>query len=198
MLPFQRAYDDLETPLRDVTFCVVDVETSGTSPVEQGLTEIGAVKLRGGERLGTLSTFVDRGRWGPPSGAPPVPAVLAAFLEFAAGTVLVGHNVRFDLAFLNAALELAGYEPLPHPVVDTCALARRLVRDDVSDCRLATLAWSLRLAHQPTHRALDDALATGDLLHALLERATGYGVLGLDHLLQFTAPKRKRARRIAH
>ena len=62
------------------------------------------------------------------------------------------------------------------------ALARRLVRDEVPDCRLGTLASRLRLDHRPTHRALDDALATTDLLHLLIERATGLGVLGLDDL----------------
>jgi DNA polymerase-3 subunit epsilon len=58
-----------------------------------------------------------------------------------------------------------------------------LVRDEVPDCRLGTLASRLRLDHRPTHRALDDALATTDLLHLLIERAAGLGVLGLDDLL---------------
>ncbi len=73
---------------------------------------------------------------------------------------------------------------LTNRVVDTCALARRLVRDEVPNCRLATLAEHLRLTHRPSHRALDDALATADLLHALLERAGSLGVLGLDDLLE--------------
>ena len=58
------------------------------------------------------------------------------------------------------------------------------MRDEVPNCRLGTLADRLRLPHRPSHRALDDALATGDLLHVLLERAAGLGVLGLDDLLQ--------------
>ena len=68
-------------------------------------------------------------------------------------------------------------------VVDTLPLARRLVRDEVPDCRLGTLAHRFRLDHRPTHRALDDAMATADLLHVLLERAAGLGVLGLDDLV---------------
>jgi len=68
-------------------------------------------------------------------------------------------------------------------VIDTVALARRLVRDEVPDCKLGTLASRLRLDHRPNHRALDDALATTDLLHLLLERAAGLGVLGLDDLV---------------
>ena len=97
--------------------------------------------------------------------------------------MFVAHNASFDLGFLRAALardERADYRPT---VVDTAALARRLLRDDVPNCRLSTLADRLRLDHKPTHRALDDALATTDLLHLLIERATGLGVLGLDDLV---------------
>jgi DNA polymerase-3 subunit epsilon len=99
--------------------------------------------------------------------------------------VLVGHNVGFDISFLEAALEATASEPLANPVVDTLHLARRLVRDDVINCKLGTLARRLRLDHLPSHRALEDVLATADLLHALIERATGYGVLRLGDLLSF-------------
>ncbi len=116
--------------------------------------------------------------------APPIERVLPALLEFAGDAVVVGHNVRFDLRFLQAAAAAAGYPRIANRFVDTCALARRLVREEVPDCRLSTLASRFRFAHQPTHRALDDALATVDLLHTLLERAGSLGVLGLDDLLE--------------
>ena len=74
----------------------------------------------------------------------------------------------------------------PMPRVDTLALSRRLVRDMVPNCKLGTLASILRLPHQPSHRALADVLATGDLLHALLERAGSFGIVGLDELLDLT------------
>ena len=197
VLPFQaRSFDDLGTPLCDVTFCVLDIETTGASPADCAITEVGAVKVRGGEWLGTFQTLVNPGLPIPPAivvltgiteamvrPAPPIEEVLPSLLEFLGGSVLVGHNLRFDTSFLDAALVSAGYSRLSHLRVDTCALARRLVRDEMPNCRLGTLATRLRLAHQPTHRALDDALATADLLHALLERAAGLGVLGLDDLL---------------
>jgi len=198
----QRSFDDLGTPLHDVTFCVVDLETTGGSPATCGITEVGAVKLRGGECLGTFQTLVNPGLAIPPEitvltgitqamviPAPPIEQVLPTFLEFAAGSVIVGHNVRFDLGFLAAALQQAGYRRLANRWVDTCALARRLVRDEVPNCRLGTLAERFRLDHRPTHRALDDALATGELLHVLLERAGSMGVLGLDDLLQLPTIK---------
>jgi DNA polymerase-3 subunit epsilon len=193
---FQRSFDDLGTALHDVTFCVLDLETTGGNRHEDRITEVGAVKVRGGECLGTFQTLVNPGRAIPPtitvltglsdavvSTAPRIEGVLASFLEFVGDAVVVGHNVGFDLAFLRAACERAQRPPLAGTVVDTVALARRLVRDEVPDCRLGTLAARLRLPHRPTHRALDDAWATVDLLHVLVERAAGLGVLGLDDLV---------------
>jgi DNA polymerase III subunit epsilon len=192
----QRSFDDLGTPLHQVTFAVVDLETTGGSAATCEITEVGAVKLRGGECLGTFQTLVNPGAPIPPSitfltgiteamvlPAPAIDVVLPSLLEFIGDAVVVGHNVRFDLRFLEAALRRTGRPTLSNRWVDTAALARRLVRDEVPDCRLGTLASRLRLDHVPSHRALDDALATGDLLHALLERSARLGVTGLDDLL---------------
>ncbi len=115
--------------------------------------------------------------------APRVGEMLPSFLEFVGGAVLVGHNLRFDLSFLDHALVATGRDRLANATVDTLALARRLVRDMVTDCKLGTLSATLRLPHQPSHRALTDVLATGDLLHALLERAGSFGIVGLEELL---------------
>src|SRR5947207_4346349 len=198
----QRSFEDLGVPLSETTFCIVDVETTGGSALDGAITEVGAVKLRGGECLGTLQTLVNPGMAIPPEitvltgiteamvlPAPRMDEVLPSFLEFLGDAVIVGHNVRYDIGFLNAELARAGRPRLTNQFVDTCSLARRLVRDEVPDCRLGTLASRLRLGHRPTHRALDDALATGDLLHVLLERAGSLGVLGLDDLLQLPTLK---------
>jgi DNA polymerase-3 subunit epsilon len=115
--------------------------------------------------------------------APRIDTVLPTLQEFVGDAVIVGHNVGFDLGFLNAALRRSGREPFTNTVVDTLGLARRLVRDEVPNCRLGTLADHLRLTTRPTHRALDDAMATTELLHLLLERAAGLGVTGLDDLV---------------
>jgi DNA polymerase-3 subunit epsilon len=130
-------------------------------------------------------------------GAPPVSSVLPSLLEFLHGSVIVGHNVRFDLGFLDSALIDNGYEPLDNTVVDTLALARRLVRPDVPNCKLRTLATVLELDHLPSHRALDDVRATADLLHRLIERATGYDVFVLGDLIDLTAKPAGRVEPIA-
>jgi DNA polymerase-3 subunit epsilon len=195
VLPVQRSLDDLGTPLCDVTFVVLDLETTGSDRSSDLITEIGAVKVRGGEVLGTFHSLVNPGRAIPPTitvltgltdhlvaTAPRIETVLPSLLEFLGDAVVVGHNVGFDLAFLGAALRRSGRAPLAHRHLDTLPLARRLVRDEVPDCRLGTLAHRFALPHRPTHRALDDAWATTDLLHVLIERAAGFGVLGLDDL----------------
>ena len=191
----QRTFDDLGTPLSDVTFCVIDLETTGGDRNNDVITEVGAIKVRGGVCLGTFQTLVNPGRAIPPTitmltgisdamvlPAPRIEGVLVSLLEFCGDAVIVGHNVRFDVGFLNAALARSDRPALKNATVDTVALARRLVRDEVPDCRLGTLASRFRLNHQPSHRALDDALATADLLHLLIERAAAFGVMGLDDL----------------
>ncbi len=183
------------TPLRDVTFCVIDLETTGGSPAKSVIIEIGAVKLRGGQCLGTYQTLVNPGCAIPPrvtvitgitesmvADAPPIESVTPSWHEFIGDSVVVGHNVRFDLSFINATLEAQQRPRLPNRSIDTPALARRLLRPEVPNCKLGTLARRFRLNHQPGHRALDDALATGDLLHLLIERSSAMGATGLDDL----------------
>jgi DNA polymerase-3 subunit epsilon len=192
-LPRQRSFDDLGTPLVETTFCVLDLETTGGSANGgDAITEVGAVKVRGGEVLGTFQTLVNPGTAIPPAityltgitqamvvPAPRIDSVLPSLIEFVGNdAVIVGHNVRFDMSFLQAAARQLGYARWGNRVVDTCALARRLVREEVPNLKLGTLAERFRLTHRPSHRALDDALATVDLLHLLLERAGTLGVLG--------------------
>ncbi|MCA1844955.1 MAG: endonuclease [Actinobacteria bacterium] len=194
--PGPRPLDPLDTPLSDVTFVVVDLETTGTVPGQSRIIEVAAAKYRGGECLGTFQTLVNPGCGVPPfivalTGitealvvpAPTIDEVLPTLLEFIGGAVLVGHNLRFDTSFLDADLAARGRPRLANPRVDTLTLARRLVRDEVPDCRLATLAARFRTPTAPTHRALDDVLATAGVLHGLFERAAGFGVLALDDLL---------------
>lgn len=192
----QRTFDDLGRPLHETTFCVLDLETTGGNRRDDMITEIGVVKVRGGQCLGTFQTLVNPGRAIPAQitvltgltdavvrTAPRIEVVLGTLSEFLGDAVFVAHNASFDLGFLRAAFERDGRPDYRPTVVDTAALARRLLRDEVPNCKLSTLASRLRLDHVPSHRALDDALATTDLLHLLLERAAGLGVLGLDDLV---------------
>ncbi|MFN8023800.1 MAG: exonuclease domain-containing protein [Acidimicrobiales bacterium] len=166
--------------LHEVTFCVLDLETTGTDPGWDDITEVGALTVRGGEQLGTFHTLV-----GPAAGAglPSIEAVLPSLLEFAGTAVITGHNISFDVRFLNAALGRSGRPLLdPSAVVDTMYLARALLRDEADDCRLGTLAARFGFTNVPCHRAFEDAAATVELLHLLIERAWSFGATTLDDL----------------
>ncbi|MEU4833992.1 DEDD exonuclease domain-containing protein [Streptosporangium sp. NPDC023615] len=209
----QGTLDELGTPLSQVTFVVFDLETTGVSAGEHAITEIGAVKVRGGEVLGEFGTLVDPGGPIPPfisvltgitdvmvAAAPRIEAVLPSFLEFAAGSTLVAHNAGFDMGFLKAACAAHDHPPPGHQVVDTVGLARRLLtRDEAPNCKLATLA-RIFSGTEPCHRALADARATADVLHALLERAGSFGVHTLEELKGFVrapTPEQRRKRHLA-
>ncbi|MGY1619842.1 DEDD exonuclease domain-containing protein [Geodermatophilus sp. SYSU D00691] len=210
----QATIDELGTPLAEVTFVVVDLETTGGSPKDSAITEIGAVKVRGGEVLGEFQTLVDPGTAIPPyisvltgitsamvATAPRIGAVLPAFLEFARGAVLVAHNAPFDIGFLKAACAENGFAWPPAASVDTAVLARRLLTsDEVPNCKLATLAPYFATTTQPCHRALADARATVDVLHGLFERLGPLGITSLEELTSLTRqidPERRRKRHLA-
>ena len=193
--PVQTTLDD-GVDLGDVTFVVVDLETTGGSPSEAAITEIGAVKIRAGERLGTFQTLVAPGQPIPPyvthltgidertlAGAPAIQTVLPSFLEFIRGAVFVAHNATFDASFLNASLGRFEHPALPSPVICTAKLARRVVWPDVPNVRLATLARYFRTRVQPSHRALADAEATAEVLEGLLDLGGRLGIASLGDLV---------------
>ncbi len=208
----QRGFDELGRPLRDVTFCVVDLETTGGSPeIGSQITEIGAVRVRGGEVLGEFQTLVNPHAPIPAfiavltgitnsmvADAPSIDVALPAFLEFASGAVLVAHNAPFDVGFLRHAARAQGRHWPDFEVVDTAVVARRVVtRDEAANCKLSSLARVFRAATTPNHRALADARATVDVLHGLLERLGNIGVHTLEELQSLnarvsTAQRRKR------
>ncbi len=212
----QLSFDELGTPLREVTFVVLDLETTGGAATSDAITEIGAVKVRGGERLGELATLVDPGTGVPPSivaltgittgmvtGAPPLSVVLPSLLEFLTGAVLVAHNAPFDAGFLRAACKRHGQVWPRPPVLCTARLARAVLPvEEAPSVRLGALARLFGTATTPNHRALADARATVEVLHRLLERVGNVGVQSLPELLALardpaaqrptTAQRRKR------
>src|SRR6201991_2310038 len=204
-----------DVSLRETTFVVVDLETTGGRHSGDGhdsITEIGAVKGRGGQVLGELATLVDPGRSIPPQivaltgittamvcDAPTIESVLPAFLEFSRGAVLVAHNAGFDIGFLRAAAERCQITWSRPPVLCTVRLARRvLTRDEAPSVRLSALARLFAAATTPNHRALDDARATVDVLHALIERVGNQGVHTYSELQSYLPDVTQAQRRNRH
>lgn len=198
--------------LAEVTFVVFDLETTGGAPADGGITEIGAVKVRGGEVLGEFQTLV-RPETSIPAfislltgitdsmvaDSPSLGGVLPSFLEFCAGSVLVAHNAPYDVGFLKAACERFDHPWFSPTVIDTVKLARHIVnKDEAPNRKLHTLAALFGSPIEPDHRALHDARATVHVLHALLGRIGTLGVNTLGELRGFSAKVPESTRRKRH
>lgn len=188
---------DLGTELHDVTFTVVDLETTGANASQGDITEIGAVKSRGGEIIGEFQTLVKPTRSvispfverltgitnSMVATAPELAAVVPMFLEFAHGTTLVAHNAEFDVGFLKEACARLDYPWPQFAVLDTVRLARLTVtRQEVRNHKLGTLAAFFNAPTPPVHRALDDARATHHVLQCMFERFGSVGVTTLEEV----------------
>jgi DNA polymerase III epsilon subunit family exonuclease len=189
--------------LQETTFVVVDLETTGASPKKgAAITEIGAVKVKGGEIIGEFKSFVNPLSPIPEyitamtgisdlmlADAPVIDEIFPTFLEFVGNhneAVLVAHNAPFDLSFLKSAAKDLDYEWPKYKTLDTVTIARQLLtKDDVRDCKLGTLAQFFGTKTEPNHRALDDAKATTEILHGLFERLGSLEITTLDELLNF-------------
>jgi DNA polymerase III epsilon subunit family exonuclease len=193
--------------VEEATYVVFDLETTGLSASSSAICEIGAVRVSGLELGDTFQTLVNPRRplpapvaaltgidGGALRGAPPAELAVRRFLEFAGDAVLVAHNARFDMAFLDRAVERLTGRRVAAPVVDTVWLARRLLEGRQRRVGLASLAWFFGTAAQPVHRALPDAEATAEILTALIGLAQERGVESVAQLVELSAP---RARRLA-
>jgi len=172
--------------LEEAPYVVFDVETTGSAAGKGGaITEVGALKLVGGEVIDQFSTLVNPGRPIDPfvvrltgitdrmvSAAPSISEVLPRFEEFVEGCVLVGHNVHFDCSFVTAA---RGGAPLPNEVLDTLKLARSLV-PGLKRYRLSALVGHFGVRQAPNHRALSDAAATTEVFRKLLKLLGSAGI----------------------
>lgn len=192
------AHAALAQPLADVTFVVVDLETTGGMPARgHAIIEIGAIKLRNGEVVARFETLVHPGRRLPPfitaltgiaehmlAQAPHIDAVLPGFIEFTAGAVLVAHNAAFDFSFLDAARRPLRGDAFEQPQLCTLRLARRLL-PQLPRRSLDALAGHFGIPLVDRHRAFGDARITVEVLFHLLELARRRGVLRLGELLDF-------------
>ena len=191
------------TALHETTFVIVDLETTGASPKKgAAITEIGAVKVKNGEYLGNFESFVNPLTPIPEyitqmtgitdlmlAKAPVIDEILPAFLEFAGSaeqTIIVAHNAPFDLSFLKSAAKELDLDWPKFKTLDTVTIARQVLsKEDVPNCKLSTLAQFFGTKTEPNHRALDDAKATTEILHGLIERLGSFEVYTVDSLMEF-------------
>jgi len=173
-------HNEQDRTLINDTYVIFDTETTGLSAVYNKIIEIGAVKIQNGEIIDKFSTFVD------PKvtisekiteitgitnemvqGAPLQDEALLKFKDFIGDSILVAHNARFDIGFLNVGLKVLGEPGVTNPVIDTVELARFLY-PSMKNYKLNTLCKALNIELNNHHRAYHDAEATGFLLWKMI------------------------------
>ena len=189
--------------LAEITFIVLDLETTGASPANGcAITEIGAIAVRGGEILEEFSTFVNPQVALPEYiinltgitdemlvDAPLIDTAFPEFIEFIdrhENVHLVAHNAPFDIGFLKAAATALSHVWPKYEVIDTVKLARRVIdRSEIDNYKLGTLSQFFNTKALPNHRALDDVKTTVEVLHRLIERLAGFDVFTTPQLKKF-------------
>lgn len=195
----------IETPIEAAEIVVFDLETTGLSPTKDRMCEIGAVRVRGLEIAEEFETLVNPGvalpvqiasltgiRDADLRRAPRAEIAVRRFLAFAGDASLAAHNARFDVGFLGHEVERLTGKRVAAPVLDTVWLARRLLQRRSERFSLASLAHFFGTTWEPCHRALPDALATAEILIALLGLAQERGARTLADVLELAAPRARK------
>lgn len=177
----------------DTTYCVLDLETTGFSPVTEKITEIGIMKLKDGKVIDQFSCFVNPEKPIPArvvevtnitdymvQDAETIDKVFPKILEFIEGSVLVAHNADFDIGFLKHNAKQLGYE-FDFTYLDTLSLARELF-PDYKTYKLGRIAKSLGIKVEVAHRALDDVDTTVKVFNIMLEMLRERGAKTLEDI----------------
>lgn len=188
------AYNPVPKELKDETYVVFDVETTGLSAVYNKIIELAAVKIHNGEVIDKFESFAD-----PKEklsaliidltgitdemveGQPEPGEVLKKFYEWCGDDTLVAHNASFDIGFLNAGYQKIGYEKVKNPVIDTLEMARMLY-PHFKNYRLNTLCKKFNIELVSHHRAIYDAEATGQLMWKMIKDALEKNITTHDAL----------------
>lgn len=194
-----------ETLIEHAEIVVFDLETTGLSASRDRMCEIGAVRVKALAVDETFETLVRPGVALPPTvarltglrdtelrRAPQTELAVRQFLVFAGDAPLAAHNARFDVGFLDHAVQRLTGRRVAAPVLDTVWLARRLLHRRSERFSLSQLAHFFGTSTEPCHRALPDALATAEILVALLGLAQERGARTLADVLELAAPRARR------
>ncbi len=175
------------------TYVVFDLETTGFSPINDRIIEIGAVKVADGKITERFSTFVNPEvpipfkveelthiRDDMVLDAPKIEDILSDFMKFCEGAVMVAHNAEFDMSFISKNCGRQGI-PCKYTVVDTVALARVLL-PQLNRFKLNNVAKVLKVSLENHHRAVDDAACTAEIFVKFIDMMKARGIENLDQV----------------
>ena len=187
----------------DTTYCVLDLETTGFSPVTEKITEIGIMKLKGTEVIGKFSTFVNPEKPIPHrvveitnitddmvKDADTIDKIFPKMLDFIDGSVLVAHNADFDINFLMHNAKVLGYD-FDFTYIDTLSLAHEIF-PDFKSYKLGRIAKNLGINVEIAHRALDDVNTTVKIFNTMIEKLKERGVETLDDIDKYASSEESR------
>ncbi|MCU7495556.1 MAG: GIY-YIG nuclease family protein [Ignavibacteria bacterium] len=171
-----------DIPFENAEFCVVDVETTGMSPSSCRIIEVGMVRIRKLKIVETYQSFVNPGMEIPyfitgltgisnsdVYEAPYFDEIANQVKEFIGDSILIGHNLQFDVSFLRRAFEdCGGSEKLANPLLCTLKLARKMY-PGLSSKSLSSVVKHLKVRNKNVHRALSDATATAKVLLKMIK-----------------------------
>lgn len=177
----------------DTTYCVLDLETTGFSPVTEKITEIGIMKVKDGKVIDKFSCFVNPEKPIPAriikitnitddmvKDAETIDKVFPKMLDFISGSVLVAHNAEFDIGFLKHFARISNYD-FDYSYLDTLSLAHDLF-SNYKTYKLGRIAKNLGIKVEVAHRALDDVDTTVKIFKVMLEKLKQRGAENLDDI----------------
>jgi len=175
-------------------FVAIDVETTGLRPLKQRVIEIALYRYQDGKLVERFESLVNPEcsipafitnlttiTNGHVADAPRFPDIAADVTAFIGDALLVGHNVAFDVSFINAELKRADCAQLVNERLDTMGLSMRLL-PGVRKASLDRVAAAVGLSPRKIHRAGRDAELTAEVALRLVEEAARQGVTSLDDL----------------
>lgn len=168
-------------------FVVLDVETTGLDPAQgHEILEVAAQKLSGRAVVDEYTALSKPSRPLPAdvvqfhaqngltaellaAEGRPAETVISELIDFIGPAIIIGHNVQFDLGFVNAHLQRINRPPLKNQVIDTYDIAKRYLL--LASYKLSNVATYLKVPQPSAHRALVDVVTTREVFFKLIERA---------------------------
>ena len=189
------SFNNRDISLRDASYIVFDIETTGFSQELDRIIEIAAYKVYQGGIIETFEVFVNPERPIPPhitnitsitdemvQNEATISEVLPKFLAFCEGSILVAHNAKFDIGFIYANAKRLEIEVMDYPAIDTLNLFRAMYYKDVNKFNLKAMAKYFKIKQEHHHRATDDTKVTAQCFIAMLQDVYARGITNYNEI----------------